>query len=365
MRIGLLITSIANFGEKGFYNSQEIGFAKALAKTYDKVIIYRAVSGIKDPQFSRMDDTNISVVSLPSINFGINGLIKTSHLDKTIDAMIYFSDTQLLLTKVYKWCRTNSVKLMPYIGVIESHSENKIIKKLINSLFLRNLAIYKKTSCLVKTPAVKENLLKRGVNNITIAPVGLDLSVVNTSFRKTDIENLKATHGYEKKDKILLFIGRLVEEKQPIKMVEIFEKLYKADNDYRLIFIGSGHLKNDVLTSIKEKNIKQSVNFIEKIPNSDIWEFYRISDAFINLNQQEIFGMAILEAMYYDCKVVAWKAPGPSFIIEDNISGYLVDNVEAIITCIEKSSNVDDDAHKRIIEQFTWNKTAEIIVGLI
>ena len=34
MRIGLLITSIGNFGQKGFYNAQEIGLAKELDRLF-------------------------------------------------------------------------------------------------------------------------------------------------------------------------------------------------------------------------------------------------------------------------------------------------------------------------------------------
>ena len=43
MRIGLLITSIGNFGQKGFYNAQEIGLAKELDKLFNEVIVYKAV----------------------------------------------------------------------------------------------------------------------------------------------------------------------------------------------------------------------------------------------------------------------------------------------------------------------------------
>ena len=43
MRIGLLITSIGNFGKKGFYNMQEVGLAKELDKLIDEVIVYKAV----------------------------------------------------------------------------------------------------------------------------------------------------------------------------------------------------------------------------------------------------------------------------------------------------------------------------------
>ena len=43
MRVGLLITSIGNFGQKGFYNTQEIGLAKELNKTVDEVVVYKLV----------------------------------------------------------------------------------------------------------------------------------------------------------------------------------------------------------------------------------------------------------------------------------------------------------------------------------
>ena len=37
MKVGILITSISNFGQKGFYNAQEIGLAKAMAKSCEAV----------------------------------------------------------------------------------------------------------------------------------------------------------------------------------------------------------------------------------------------------------------------------------------------------------------------------------------
>ncbi len=32
MRVGLLVTSIGNFGQRGFYNAQEIGLVKEMDK---------------------------------------------------------------------------------------------------------------------------------------------------------------------------------------------------------------------------------------------------------------------------------------------------------------------------------------------
>ncbi len=111
-------------------------------------------------------------------------------------------------------------------------------------------------------------------------------------------------------------IGRMIDEKQPVRMIDILAKIREKDTSYKLLMVGTGELKTAVEDRIEKFNLQDIVQVVERIPNSDIWELYRLAGAFVNLNQQEIFGMAILEAMYYGCKVVAWKAPGPNLIIK-------------------------------------------------
>ena len=129
--------------------------------------------------------------------------------------------------------------------------------------------------------------------------------------------------------------------------------------------VGTGNLKNTVVTKIKEMELEDAVQMVERIPNKDIWELYRLADVFVNLNQQEIFGMAILEAMYYGCRVIAWEAPGPKFIIEDGKSGYLVRNDNEIIKRIGEISLNEEEIRKRILEMFTWENSAKTIAEIL
>ena len=55
-------------------------------------------------------------------------------------------------------------------------------------------------------------------------------------------------------------------------------------------------------------------------------EIYSVADIFINTNDKEIYGMSILEAMYCGCPVVAKRAPGPEFIVDNGQTGYVIDN---------------------------------------
>ena len=365
MRFGLLITSIGYFGQKGFYNAQEIGLAKELDKLFDEVIVYKAIPEDQTKQVIKLEECRNSILyQIPIKSKGINGIWNCSIMDPTLDALIYFSDTQLAVPRVYKWCRKNRVEIYPYIGVIESHSTNQIKKFIINKLTKRNILVYKKCSCFAKTPMLIEQLNEYGISRTKLVPVGLDLTLLHYEYKKTSIHELKNKYGYASNDKILLFIGRLIEEKQPIRMLDILFEMRKKNSAYKLLMVGTGNLKNTVVTKIKEMELEDAVQMVERIPNKDIWELYRLADVFVNLNQQEIFGMAILEAMYYGCRVIAWEAPGPKFIIEDGKSGYLVRNDNEIIKRIGEISLNEEEIRKRILEMFTWENSAKTIAEI-
>lgn len=366
MRIGLLITSIGNFGQKGFYNAQEIGMAKELDKLFEEVIVYKAVPLSVEKCKSLIDGCEHSTLyQVPVRSYGINGEWDCNIMDTKLDALIYFSDTQLSVPKVFKWCCQNNIQMYPYIGVIESHSTNKWKKSIIDAIFKRNVRVYKKCTCFVKTPTVAKQLGALGITKTVITPVGLDISLLHPDYENFTPEEIKEKYGYLATDKVLLFIGRFTEEKQPIRMIEIFSEIRKKDQEYKLLMVGTGELKTAIENRIKELDLTNDVRMIERIPNSEIWELYRMTDSFVNLNQQEIFGMAILEAMYYGCKVVAWTAPGPNLIIEDGKSGWLARNNKEVIERILNPQKVGEGAHKRVLGEFTWESSAKKILLVV
>ena len=366
MRIGLLITSIGNFGQKGFYNAQEIGLAKELDKLFNEVIVYKAVPLSAEKSKSLIDCCeHATLYQVPVRSHGINGDWDCSIMDTTLDALLYFSDTQLAIPKVFKWCCKNNILMYPYIGVIESHSTNQWKKKIIDAMFRRNVAVYKKCTCFVKTPIVAEQLGVLGITKTVVTPVGLDISLLHVDYEKLSAGGLKEKYGYSSTDKVLLFIGRFTEEKQPIRMIEILSEIRKKDQTYKLLMVGNGELKTAVENRIKELKLADSVQMIDRIPNSDIWELYHMAEVFVNLNQQEIFGMAILEAMYYGCKVVAWNAPGPNLIIENGKSGWLTESNDEVIERILDAADVGEEAHRRILREFTWESSAKKIITVI
>lgn len=366
MNIGILITSINNFGQKGFYNAQEVGLAKALSPKADSVLIFKLVTAEEPKWIENVKGyPNVKIYFLPSKNIGINGILHVENLVKRLNVLIHFSDTQLSVPTAYRWCKTNHIQYIPYIGVIESHSASTIKRWITNCIFKRNLSLYKKCICCVKTPAVEKKMKKLGVTNTVVTPVGLDTDLLKMDYDRYDPFELKNKYGYHREDKVLLFIGRLIEEKQPIRMIDIFSEVRKKSQSYKLLIVGTGGLKDIAEERIQKLHLENYVKIIDRIPNDCIWELYRFADAFVNLNQHEIFGMAILEAMYYRCKVIAWEAPGPNYIIEDGQSGWLVKSNKEVIDRIMDTRETGVMANMRIVNSFTWKRSAERICAII
>lgn len=366
MKIGIMVLSIGSFGKKGFYNLQEIGLAKAIDERCDETKVYKLVPISEEGKEEHIEGTrHASFCYLPSKCVGTNGIPNMKLMERDLDALICFSDTQLMLPKVYRWAKKYHIPLFPYVGVVESHSTNPLKKVVMDMLFWRNVAVYRKCYCIVKTPSVREKLTRVGVQMVTVVPVGLDLDLLHADYEDASVIELKKKYGYCETDKVLLFIGRMIDEKQPVRMIDILAEIREKETSYKLLMVGTGELKIAVEARIKELDLQDAVQLVERIPNSDIWELYRFADTFVNLNQQEIFGMAILEAMYYGCKVVAWKAPGPNLIIENGKSGWLTESNNEVIERILDTTDVGEEAHRRILREFTWESSAKKMIAVI
>ena len=114
MRIGLLITSIGDFGKKGFYNAQEIGLAKALDSLVDEVKVYKLVSADMENSIEAIEGCrNSKIQYIPANKIGANGMPSMKMLDSSLDILVFFSDTQLAVPSVYRWAVRNKIYFFP------------------------------------------------------------------------------------------------------------------------------------------------------------------------------------------------------------------------------------------------------------
>ena len=356
MRLGIVELYCGTSGKKGYYNSQEIGLAKAMKKLGHDITIFYPRLDLKKIVEETIDE-NIRVVYVPAKAIGVHSRYDWNVLKiYQIEVVQLGSDNQLFAPDVITYCDKNKILLYSFIGTTGSDSENALKKFVLRCLYKRNINAYKTHMCFAKTPAVKQQLEMSGIKGTSLAPVGLDMdNIPQTSENKMQ---LRQKLGIPLDKQIILFVGRLDTYKRPLEAIKLLDSM--NDTTY-LIMIGTGGLNDEITDEIEKRGLKNLVLRMETILNKEIHKYYQICDYYLNFNTNEIFGMSILEAMYHGCTVLACHAPGPDFIIQDKISGYLVDTVTEMQNIIKHNEKLNPEKiRSRVYEEFVWDRTAQI-----
>lgn len=366
MKIQIIALGMTDQSHRKFYNTQDMGLGRALAEMGHTVDMYSFIKGDTDETEHFSD--RLAMHYLRSKSFGFHSLHPCDFITSDVDGVICFSDNQMNFKRVVKRCREQGVVCLPYVGALDSHNSS-VVKKVILDLFASNIKLYRRMTVLAKTPNVKKQMEAQRVSDIVVAPCCLDLTAVKQNYEMSDIGKLRSEIGFGTEHKIILYLARLIDEKHPLEMLDIFAELYKKDPSYRMISIGKGELQQAFEQKIAEVGLKDAVYRIESVQNSQVWKFYRMSDVMVNLNRVEIFGMAILEAMYYGCPVVARRAPGPEYILTDGKNGFLCEDSAQVIARIRQLCNdsscreqIAAAAKTRILKDFIWQSTAQIML---
>ncbi|MDZ7611971.1 MAG: glycosyltransferase family 4 protein [Candidatus Moranbacteria bacterium] len=157
------------------------------------------------------------------------------------------------------------------------------------------------------------------------------------NFSRKEKNKLKEKLGI-KTNKIILFSGQLIERKGIFELLNGFNNYTKLDSNVSLLVLGQGREKEKMEEIIRNKNI-QNVFFTGFIQYNELYKFYSISDLFILPSREEVWGLAINEAMACGLPIITTHETGASVdLIEEGKNGYIIpsNNSKAITQAIQK-----------------------------
>ena len=189
----------------------------------------------------------------------------------------------------------------PYIlwsdGAITNH-EN-IILKYIKKFLIRGANKYITTG--IKG---KEHLIYYGVKSerISIIPLSIDVTYFHNQSLEYRKNKTKLKDKLQLKEYVILFIGRIVQEKGIFDLINVFKNISNNRNDVSLLIIGNGKEEEKIKAIIENKKDIVYLGFVER---DQLPIYYSLSDIFILPTHYDPWGAVINEAMACSLPVIS------------------------------------------------------------
>jgi glycosyltransferase involved in cell wall biosynthesis len=202
---------------------------------------------------------------------------------------------------------------------------------------------------------------------------GVDTSLFREVPNPTLPANMEGLQG----KRIILYVGHFGLRKGLIFLIRAMREVILEVPDSVLVCVGGvpGWLGSSdywafLNRTIEENDLQGRVFLLDRVPNSKLPVFYSSASVFVLASFYEAMPKVILEAMACSRPVIATKLGGPEEVVEDGVTGYLVDYgyphqiAEAIVKVLQdpkKARMMGIKAREKIERDFTWSAVARRI----
>jgi glycosyltransferase involved in cell wall biosynthesis len=180
---------------------------------------------------------------------------------------------------------------------VQAHTD-LLVQTLKRQHALAHFVLRRADSIRVVSQKIKEQVRQAGaVARIDILPVFVDLEKVAES-PAADLKKEFPQFG-----KIVLYAGRLEEEKNPSGAIEAFAVIVKEFPGAGLLMAGSGSKQEELEDLVRNLGLAGKVIFLGY--RTDVPSLYKAADVLLVASWHESWGASMVEALAAGCPVVA------------------------------------------------------------
>jgi glycosyltransferase involved in cell wall biosynthesis len=137
-----------------------------------------------------------------------------------------------------------------------------------------------------------------------------------------DSDTVRAELGFEAEAPLILFAGRLAEQKRVDDLLKAIDLLQHVQPDLRAIIVGEGPLRDQLEEAAHAYSLSGRVRFLGH--RDDVPRLMTAADIVVLPSAYEGLPNVVLEAMLLQKPVVATAAPGTTEVVVDKETGLLV-----------------------------------------
>jgi 1,2-diacylglycerol 3-alpha-glucosyltransferase len=221
---------------------------------------------------------------------------------------------------------------------------------------------YSKVCCntveqvIVPTEKTKDLLMTYSVHkDISVVPTGIDLSKFDPKhYSVEDVNALKQKYKINPQEKILLYIGRISQEKNIEEIISAMPEYMKTREMVKFVIVGSGPALERLENLVKQIGLEERFVFTGSQPWDTIGLFYQLGDVFVSASKSETQGLTYIEAMASGLPVVAREDKCLEDILDVGSNGYSFTDTENLhegldqILFLDKETNYSENALNKV-----------------
>lgn len=174
---------------------------------------------------------------------------------------------------------------------------------------------------------------------------------------------------FKKKNKIVLFIGRLTLQKGPDYFLAAARKVIDYDPDVFFIFAGTGDMEHRLIEGAAWLGLADKVKFVGFVREQEREKLYRSADLFVMPSVSEPFGIVPLEALVCGTPVLISKQSGVSEVLNHclKVDFWDIDEMANKILAVLKYGQLQEHLKEqggREVGKFSWQEAAARCLGI-
>ena len=165
----------------------------------------------------------------------------------------------------------------------------------------------------VPSRSTEADLAVQGIGRTALWQRGIDLDRFSPRFRSAELRRAMGAEDLP----VLLFVGRLVKEKDVDDLADAHARLQAQGHVYKLAIVGDGPAKADLMARLPD------AHFAGHQSGQALSEYYASADLFLFPSTTETFGNVILEAFASGLPAIVSDKGGCQDLVTPRVNGLI------------------------------------------
>lgn len=245
----------------------------------------------------------------------------------------------------------NRLPHISFIGFSPSIREERSILDPLVLLERINFRFFVGDRVLCRTPKIQDILSEAFSCDIKRLDGIVDKETIKSAI---DSSNASKSRAHTSADIQLIFVGRLVDIKNPTRLPDLVSNLSSA---YSLLIIGDGPKREAVEVAVNEAGVGDRIEIAGRLPHKETLQLIHESDILILPSEIESYGAVVFEALSLNTPVVASPVGVLPMVDHPNLN---ITEIEDFADTIPGISAEDSDGiNSETLERFAVDRFAE------